>query len=165
MTDGELQGRVLQKFYERRRGAIFEPQPEDFGGELSHTDIMSICDQLGELGLITWKPIPLMGETMNGMGKISAFGVAVAEGREKPPISLVLDQSIKVSHSSNVQIGNSNSQAINSAVEQLVRVVDESKGTQGEKSEAKSRLQAFLAHPLVCAIAGGAAGGLTSSGS
>ncbi len=67
---------------------------------------------------------------------------------------------ITITGSTNTVIGNANSLVITQNIEALLRVIDDSKGSSREKDEAKSLLKKFLAHPLITAIAGGAAGAL-----
>ncbi len=159
MKDTELRGLVLQNFYEHRRERAYEPKRDDFGGGIPEEDIYAICSQLSEHGLITWNPVHMRVGVVGGMGKITASGIDVIEEGVKPPITIVLNHAptISVNSSSNVQIGDSNSQTINTAVEQLFSVVDQSNGSQEQKEQAKSLLRAFLEHPLVCSIAGGLA--------
>ena len=110
MKDGELRGFVLEKFYEIRN------QPHEFVDPFRLPDLDSIdpillfniCGQLGEYGLLRWKPIRTM-TSFGGMGHISAKGVDIVEGTARSPITVILhDQRISISQSSNVQIGNSN---------------------------------------------------------
>ena len=49
--------------------------------------VLAICGQLADYNLIDWKPIKLMRGTVNGFGKITAYGVDVIEGKVKAPIS------------------------------------------------------------------------------
>ncbi|MGK0149690.1 hypothetical protein [Pseudomonas putida] len=58
------------------------------------------------------------------------------------------------------QVGNYNVQNIQNSFNQLLQKIDECEATEEEKAEAKSRLSAFLEHPLVSAIVGGVAGSL-----
>ncbi|MCI0557985.1 MAG: hypothetical protein MN733_05780 [Nitrososphaera sp.] len=67
-------------------------------------------------------------------------------------------QTITISNSPGIQIGDGNTQAIHSSISLLVSAIEQSDATSAQKEEAKSLLRAFLEHPLVVAIAGGAIG-------
>jgi len=162
ITDTELRGIVLRKYYEKRREGFFAWCSEDFSdtkAEFNADDLFSICEQLGEHGLIEWKGIPQMGKIIGGHGKISARGVDVIEGNTFPPITITLDQSrhISVASSSHVQIGDGNTQNVHIHVEKIIAAINGSIASEGEKEEAKSLLGKFLAHPVVSAIVGGLA--------
>jgi hypothetical protein len=165
MKDNELRGLILQKYYEKRRDGWIQWQDPDFEDlpktvEFDAVDLFRACDQLGEHGLIEWKPLhDGKGQTSGGAGKISAFGVDVIEGNVQPPISIMLDQSqnVSVSSSSNVQIGNANIQNVSVHVEKLIEAIENSSASPKEKTDAKSLLKKFLEHPLVTSIAGGIA--------
>jgi len=165
MKDSELRGIVLDVFYRRRReGGFISLQKEDFDDVPQHLewpDIYRVCDQLEQHGLIQWKPIRAAGGiVVTGMGQITANGVDVKEGETTPPISINFDHSIKVSGSSNVQIGNGNVQEIQVHLQTLISKIDESSGSEEEKKDAKSLLRRFVEHPLVSSVAGGLAGGI-----
>ena len=169
MTDNQLRGLVLQKYYNRRREGLFQWKSEDFQDvpeDFDGVDLFRVCDQLGEHNLIEWKSAQgPRGETIGGFGRISAFGVDVVEGHAKPPISITLHQSrhISVHSSSNVQIGNANVQDVSIEIEKVIAAIDSSPASESEKTEAKSLLKKFLEHPLVTSIAGGLAGNLRLS--
>ena len=162
MTDNELMGVILTKFYERRREGNIIPKPEDFYPPIPSEDLFRICEQLGHHGLLLWESSPTGGNLFFGSGKISAYGVDVIENNEKPPIAIML-QNISISQSQGVQIGNGNVQNISNVIEQLIWRIDNSNYTEAEKIEAKSRLKSFLEHPLVTSIIGGLAGGLVKN--
>jgi hypothetical protein len=165
MKDNELRGLILRKYYEKRREGWFQWKDEDFKDvpetiEFDAVDLFRVCDQLAEHGLIEWDGVQdHAGQTIGGAGKISAFGVDVIEGHSKSPISVVLDQSrrISVRESSHVQIGDSNVQDAAVHFEKLVAAIDNSSASATQKEEAKSLLKKFLEHPLVTSIAGGIA--------
>jgi hypothetical protein len=68
---------------------------------------------------------------------------------------------ISISHSQGFQVGDNNTQNIVDSFKQILERIEQSDGTPEEKKEAKSRLSAFLEHPLTSAILGPAVGGLT----
>ena len=64
---------------------------------------------------------------------------------------------INITGSHNIQIGNQNVQNIVGSFELLTKALDSSDALPEEKTEVKSRLQAFLSHPLTQSILGSAA--------
>lgn len=82
--------------------------------------------------------------------------------RKPEPVST--NTSISFTGSQNVQIGDHNAQHNQVAVfRDLLTKIEQSAATPTEKAEAKSKLKAFLEHPLVVAVAGGLAGSLGES--
>ena len=67
---------------------------------------------------------------------------------------------VNINNSTGIQVGDHNVINIQNALNELVQRIDSSPAPQQEKAEAKSRLSAFLAHPLVGSVLGGIAGGL-----
>jgi hypothetical protein len=164
MKDNELRGLLLREYYNKRdlgwfqwAGTDFDPAPIGFS---TSEQFLRICDQLGEHGLIDWKPFSGgSGNTVGGIGRISASGVDVIEGNRQSPIAIALDQSrhISVTQSNHVQIGDGNVQDVSIHVAGLVEAIENSSGSEEEKRQAKSLLKRFLEHPLVTAIGGGLA--------
>jgi hypothetical protein len=155
MKDSDLRGSVLQKFYDLRHNrdgviALCTIVPE---GSTEQEDIIryaNICDQLAQHELITWHPLKTMVGTIGGMGQITARGVDVVEETVKPPITITLhDHSVSVLSSSNVQIGDRNTQGINLKVGRLLAAIDHSSASEGEKAEAKSLLKKLSENKLV----------------
>ena len=64
---------------------------------------------------------------------------------------------INIHNSNGVQVGDYNTQHIQATFNELVQQIDRSAASPAEKAEAKSRLAAFLEHPLVTSLLGGAA--------
>lgn len=156
MTDNELRGRLLQDLYERRR----EDWVQIGLNQMNDPDAQErirIARQLDEHGLITLK---ILNRHLGGMAKITAKGIDVLEGVAKSPISISIgsNQTYNISNSSNVQVGNNNSQTINNGLQALIKSIEESAGTQEQKEQAKSLLKKVLEHPLVSAVVGGAVG-------
>lgn len=166
MTDKELRGIVLNRFYERRREndqSFIVLTEDDFDEGINRNEAISICGQLAEKGLLSkWKQNMEGSGSTYGTGKISAFGVDVVEGSATPPIAIKIDRSkhITVSASQNVQVGNSNHMELTDVISELSHAIEKSNGSEKEKEEAKSLLKSFLSHPLVAAITGGLAGGV-----
>jgi len=165
MKDSKLRGLILQKYYDRRREGYFQWADADFADlpdfiDFDAVDLYRACDQLADCGLIDWKPLhDHQGRTIGGAGRINANGVNVIKNNVQPPISIVLDQSHKVTanKSSNVQIGNSNLQDVSIELRKLISAINHSKASDAEKNEAKSLLKKFIEHPLVTSITGGLA--------
>jgi hypothetical protein len=67
---------------------------------------------------------------------------------------------INIHSSSGFQVGDYNTQNIQAAFTELIRKVEDSDAPPDQKSDAKRRLSAFLEHPLVTSLLGGAAGSL-----
>jgi hypothetical protein len=157
MKDTELRGLLLQVFYQRRRESWFLPKPADLPVPLSEQDILQLCDQLAEHGMLEWRVLKGHGTVRHGMGKINAFGIDVAEQVATPDIKVefVQNQTVNISGSTNVVVGN-NSQVIAGSVRDLVAFIESSNGSAEEKLEAKNRLRKFLEHPLLAAAVGGA---------
>ena len=68
---------------------------------------------------------------------------------------------ISISNSQGFQVGNNNTQNIVDSFKEVIEQINKGPGTPEAKAEVKSRLRAFLEHPLTAAIIGGAVGGLT----
>lgn len=163
MKDVELRGMLLAKLYEKRSERDFLPMPSDFSPEIGEQEIVRIARQLNEHGLVKAK----VAESIGGdpslyMLDISARGIDVIEAGKSPDISIdfMNHQTVNISGSSNVIVGNNNQQTITHSVQELAKVIDASAGTPEEKAEAKGRLRAFLEHPLLAAVASGAVAAL-----
>jgi hypothetical protein len=156
MTDAELRGEVLQKFYDERhlKGVVRVPFDE---GQEDLNRLSNICDQLGQHGLITWQSFINGG----GYGKITANGVDVIEGTAHSPITVTMhahDHSISVNGSNN-QVGSHNAQSANINVGKITAAIDHSSASDVEKGEAKSLLEKITSNPLLVATLGSFMGG------
>lgn len=159
MTDTQLRGLVLQVFYARRREPWFLPTQNDIGATVSDQDILQVCDQLAQHGMLEWRVLKGHGTIRAGMGKINAFGIDVVEGEALPDIKVEFVQhTVNITGSTNVVVGNNNSQTVEHNIRELLAVVDSANASPEEKSAAKKLLHKFLEHPLVAAVAGGAIG-------
>lgn len=69
---------------------------------------------------------------------------------------------IHISNSQGIQIGDHNAQSVVNMLQELVSEIDKADAPNEQKTEAKNRLFAFLSHPIVSSVLGGAAGGLAS---
>ena len=70
---------------------------------------------------------------------------------------------VNINHSTGIQVGDNNVINIQNALNELIQKIESAPASQQDKAEAKSRLSAFLAHPLVGSVLGGIAGGLVGS--
>ncbi|MCX6900395.1 MAG: hypothetical protein NT105_17080 [Verrucomicrobia bacterium] len=157
MNDNEIRGLVLKRLYDERHRGWIRVRGADFTDGISGEEAARICDQLGDHNLIRWQPVKdHTGRTVTGTAQIVANGVDVVEnGGVGAPLNISfkhIDQSIQVTNSQNIQVGNGNVQGVNIDVGRLVAAINGSTVTDTEKREAKSRLIAFLKHPLVKAI-------------
>jgi len=161
MKDTILRGIVLEQYYLRRREEHFLPEPEDFSPHIPLEDILSISDQLGQHGLIDWRGLSGIGGFETGVGKITAFGIDVMENGVDPGLNIefVQNKTIHINESSNVVVGDHNDVSFIQHIQEVTNSIDRSNGTPEQKAEARTLLARFLEHPLVTAIAGGAASG------
>ena len=160
MKDTQLRGLLLEVFYRRRRDDWFVPTAEEIGVEVGEQDILQVCDQLAQHRMIEWKSLATFGNVHAGMGKISVFGIDVVEREATPDIKVefVQNQTINITDSTNVVVGNNNSQVVTQTVRDLISIIESSDASSEQKVEAKSLLRRFLEHPLLAAVAGGAIG-------
>lgn len=98
MKDTQLRGILLQLFYERRREPWFLPKADDVGVPVTEQDILQICDQLAQHGMLEWKALKNHGVVKTGLGKINAFGIDVVEREATPDIKVefVQNQTINI---------------------------------------------------------------------
>jgi maltodextrin utilization protein YvdJ len=137
MTDAELRGVMLKRFYDvRREGLTQIPNDEIF----DQNTAFDICRQLAEHGLINWKPLQALSGFRTAMAQITAQGVDIVEGTNKhPPISIVIDQSISVHNSPNAQVARDQGQNVITKMRDVSLAVDANKNaTEEEKAKAKS---------------------------
>jgi len=157
MKDSEVRGIVLERFYDARHKVEWlSLDALSTHVTVQWTQLANICEQLGQHGLITWKALKELHGTATGMGRITAHGVDVVEETARAPITITLhhDQSIKVSGSTNVQIGNSNTQNVQNQLGELVDIIDKMNAAPREKQEAKSLIEKITSNPLVVAAWG-----------
>ncbi len=100
------------------------------------------------------------GRTMNNVtvngdvnGQFNVAGKSIQPTQPK-------QTTINISTSSDIQVGDHSVININNAINELIQRIEGSSATQQEKAEAKNKLAAFLAHPLVTSVLGGVAGAL-----
>lgn len=166
MKDTQLRGLLLQVFYDRRREKLFLPKAADLGVDVNEQDILQVCDQLHQHGMLDWISQKRHGQIAVGIGRINAFGIDVVEQEESPSIKVefVKHQTINISGSNQVVIGDNNSQVITQQIHDLISFIDSANATNEQKLEAKGLLRRFLEHPLIVAIGGAAVTGLLDKG-
>ena len=81
------------------------------------------------------------------------------EGAKKRPSGA---PSITITNAQGIQIGDYNTQTLVGAFQALASAIEASEAPPEEKEEARSRLRAFLEHPIVAAIVGASAGAILS---
>jgi hypothetical protein len=154
MKDNDLRGLLLQKFYDLRNdGDGIVSLHTIVPGAASKEELnqfANVCDQLAANKLIKWNPLRTRAGIIGGMGQITADGVDVVEKTVKPPITITLhDRSVSVHSSSNVQIGDRNTQGISLEIGRLIAAIDHSSATDAEKTEARSLLKKLSENKLV----------------
>jgi hypothetical protein len=160
MKDGEARGLVLARFYDARH-KIDWLSLEALRTHLvmDQTQMANVCEQLSQHGLIVFEALRGDGGIVAGMGRITASGVDVIEGNLRSPIAITFhDQSVTVTGSSHVQIGNSNVSTTNVDIGKLIAAIDRSTASDGEKTEAKSLIEKITSNPLVVAVLGSVLG-------
>ena len=171
MKDSDLRGILLQQFYDHRKkgmlginvqGMIRPVIPEGSDEQ----DVLRICDQLGESGLLDWRGLrDHTGQGFGGgCGKISGAGVDVIEGEAEAPIPIhIFDQShhqqtINITgNQTGVQVGGAMSnfeQTVIESFERIISGINASKVSDEDKREAKSKLASFLGSNAVQTILG-----------
>ena len=164
MGEREMKQQILEWFYQRRdeRG-LAAPEPADFSPPVPASAISRICKELDNQGSITWAGLMGPPGGVVGCGEITSQGITEYEDGlygAPSPVAVPVLQTIHISNSQGIQVGNYNTQNFVSAMEQLIQQINNANTTTQEKEEAKSRLRDFLEHPLVCAIVGGTVEGL-----
>jgi len=95
MKDTELRGIILNYFYDRRREKWSVPRPQDLGDSVTKQDILQVCDQLAQHGMLEWTSRG-HGIIKAGLGKITAFGIDVVEEKASPKIKVEFVQNQKI---------------------------------------------------------------------
>jgi hypothetical protein len=155
MTDNELRGRLLEKYYQRRKERLIGLVPSDFDGQLDEQDILNIAGQLADHGLIHWRPNRGLGGIGGGMGTITAAGVDVVENRAPAPIEIHWspDRDLHASACASVLPAVATGPTVGVAIARLAQAIEESDASAAYKQAATLLLRAFQEHPLVCNIA------------
>jgi hypothetical protein len=155
MTDDELRGRLLEKYYQRRKERLIGLVPSDFDGQLDEQDILNIAGQLADHGLIHWRPNRGVGGIGGGMGTISEVGVDVVESRVPAPIEIHWsgDHGLHAPACAGELPAAATSTSVSVAIALLAQAVNNCDAGAAQKQAATLLLRAFQEHPLVCNIA------------
>ena len=82
------------------------------------------------------------------------------EGLNKPDHKPAVTNHFTFTNSQGIQVGNDNTINMQNFFSEIIEQIEKSSGSPEEKKEAKSRLRAFLEHPLTAAVFGGVVSGL-----
>ncbi len=162
MKDSERRGLVLKVYYDARHKVDWL----DFTALRTHlmmneTELANISKQLDQHGLIEWQSADTLTANIPIRGRITASGIDVIEGTAHAPISITLhDHSVRVTASTNVQIGNSNSQTVQLEIKKILTKVEQTNAPPAEKQEAKSLLERLSNNALLVSLLGGLFGGI-----
>ncbi|AKP89332.1 RIP homotypic interaction motif-containing protein [Achromobacter ruhlandii] len=103
----------------------------------------------------------LSAQFYNGMGGIPAnWQLTIEKTTALRSPNAASSTTVNIHDSTGIQVGNNNLMNFQVAINEMIKKIDDSNSSPEEKAEAKSRLQAFLTHPLVISIAGGIASAL-----
>lgn len=150
MTDDKLRGAYLRKLYDERESGDFVFFPKGYATDEQKRETSRICRQLAESGLIEWKPL---APNEGGMGRITGWGTKIIEGKSQSPIAITFHHNpVTVTHSSNVQVGNSNALNVNIDIAKINAAIDNSNVSEQEKQEAKSLWAKLTANATFAAI-------------
>jgi hypothetical protein len=154
MTDSELRGLLLEKYYQRRKERLIGLLPSDFDGKLNERDIQSIAGQLADHGLIHWRPNRGHDGIGGGMGAITPAGVDVVESKVAAPMDIHWSQDRSLQLPAEVLHG------VALAIERLLQAIEHSGASLAERQAAIALLQAFQQHPLLRSMLQGETAGL-----
>jgi hypothetical protein len=157
MTDADIRGLLLQKYYRRRRERLIGLTDSDFGGELTQHQIQIIAGQLSDHGLIHWRANRGQGGIGGGMGAITAAGVDVIEGRASAPLPIQLPQQsgqLRALSSAPMPVPDS-CPSVPVAIDRLLQAIESSGASAADKGAATVLLHAFRDNPLLRTMAPG----------
>jgi hypothetical protein len=163
MTDIQLRGLILQKLYQNRGNYQYELSEDDFSPPISDDEILRICAQLAQHGMVDAKIVDLLGgDRLMPYCRLSARGVDVVESGSSPDLKVefMSTPTVNISGSSNFMIGNHNTQHIQQNFHELIQAIDKSDATPEQKAEAKGLLRKTLEHPLFNSLVGAGASAL-----
>lgn len=164
MTDGQARGIVLTRLYELRdQGYVNLSRLADLG--FDRDAAARYLQQLNDLNLITAKFMKSgrHNGVADAMAQINVHGVDAIENPDHRPSQVVIDQSINVHGSQNVQVGNSNQQTISIDIGKLNAAIDGSTATLEEKADAKGLLKSVSENKLLLSILAWAFSGSAAS--
>lgn len=154
MTDSELRGLLLEKYYQRRKERLIGLVPADFDGKLNERDIQSIAGQLADHGLIHWRPNRGHDGIGGGMGAITPAGIDVVESKVAAPVD------IRWSQDRGPQPRLASGPGVAAAIARLLQAIEHSDASLADRQAAVALLQAFQQHPLLRSLVQGEAAGL-----
>lgn len=147
VTDAEASRIVLRWFYDNRdelSAALSIPlKAEDFGGQFTTTQLVRYVKRLYQAGLVSagWAE---HGEDSQIYAKdITPEGIDAIEGTEQ---TSNMSQTINI-HGGNVQIGNYNTQKVDTRLQAIVDAIQAADVDPEAKRGALERLRDFLSHP------------------
>jgi hypothetical protein len=143
MTDSQLRGLLLEKYYQRRKERLIGLVPSDFEGKLNERQIQNIAGQLADHGLIHWRPNRGHDGIGGGMGAITPAGVDVVESKVAAPVD------IHWSQDRGPQVPTEAKPDVASAIAQLLLAIEHSGASPADRQAAIALLQAFQQHPLL----------------
>jgi hypothetical protein len=146
MTDSQLRGLLLEKYYQRRKERLIGLVPSDFDGKLNERQIQNIAGQLADHGLIHWRPNRGHDGIGGGMGAITPAGVDVVESKVAAPVD------IHWSQDRGPQLPAAAKAGVASAIAQLLQAIEHSGASLADRQAAIALLQAFQQHPLLCSL-------------
>jgi hypothetical protein len=143
MTDSELRGLLLEKYYQRRKERLIGLAPSDFDGKLNARDIQSIAGQLADHGLIHWRPNRGQDGVGGGMGAITPAGVDVVESKTVAPVDILWSQDRGPQLPADTRPG------VAVAIARLLQAIENSGASAADRQAAIALLQALQQHPLL----------------
>jgi hypothetical protein len=146
MTDSQLRGLLLEKYYQRRKERLIGLVPSDFEGKLNERQIQNIAGQLADHGLIHWRPNRGHDGIGGGMGAITPAGVDVVESKVAAPVDIHWSQDRAP------QLPAEAKPAVASALAQLLQAIERSGASAADRQAAIALLLAFQQHALVCSL-------------
>lgn len=160
IKDSDLRGIVLQKFYDRRREdreiSLHANDFKHIQADFEWPDIFRACDQLAEHGLIHWEGLRgRRGQSVHGVGRITAFGADVIEGTATSTIAVNVDnRSYAFDRSSHNVIGDKNVQIGDVTIGQIAHTIATSAVAEDQKEKAKNLLAETFENPILRSVLG-----------
>jgi hypothetical protein len=158
MSDEEVMGAILEVLYQRRYDSLVHLTRAFDALDLPQNVLRHNLNRLLQKGLITWDDREVRGL---GMGSITDYGIEVVTKKAQPPIPMAF-QHITINNSPGAVVGNNNTQT-SVEVGNLIATLDDPTATDGQKTEAKGRLQRIAESPLTGTIAAAVVGALAKA--
>lgn len=151
-TDAETRGLILRRLYELRSKSEWVDWDNFHELGLPQQEVGRYLKQLHNLGLAEGKFLANDGEYADVKVRIRARGADAVENPEKRPSDVIIDQSISIHGSQNVQVGNYNHQTITLDIDKLNAAIDQSTATMEERGEAKGLLKRLSENKLLISV-------------